>query len=413
MRILHTSDLHLGRSLYGVGRDNTFEQLLDWLADTIRLEQIDCLILAGDIFDNATPSHRMQTAYYRFLASVATQSSCRHVIVTAGNHDSASLLNAPRQLLEALNIFVVGEATRDPSEEVVLLKDPQGKPEAVVAAVPYLRERDLRSSCENETQQDKEEKIRLATAAHYRAVTDIAIKLRGTSDIPILATGHLFAADCDASDEERNLYIGSLGLISASAFPKEIDYLALGHLHKAQRLAGCETRRYSGSPLALDFSERQSAKSVCIVQNEGKLCHVRALEVPIFDTLVQITGDESTVCRELQNLIIQKEPVLCEVLHTEGTFAPDLAAKCREIVQNSSVTLVRVISQTVAKAQLSADDTVSDIEAISPEKMFELCLQKQQINGMELPEPLKKALTSAYDEILQTVRSSGESVCES
>ena len=113
----------------------------------------------------------MQRAYYRFLASVATSTDCRHVIVTGGNHDSPSLLNAPDTLLEALNITVIGQATADPADEVVLLRDAAGTPLAVVAAVPYLRERDLRTSTENETQQDKEEKIRSATAEHYRRVT--------------------------------------------------------------------------------------------------------------------------------------------------------------------------------------------------------------------------------------------------
>ena len=402
MRFLHTSDLHLGRSLYGVNRDETFEKFLVWLTETIRTESIDCLIIAGDVFDNATPSHRMQRAYYRFLASVATSTDCCHVIITGGNHDSPSLLNAPDTLLEALNITVVGQATADPADEVVLLRDEDGKPIAVVAAVPYLRERDLRTSTENETQQDKEEKIRSATAEHYRRVTQTALGLRGESDIPYIATGHLFA------DEERNLYIGSLGLIPASVFPTEIDYLALGHLHKAQRLAGDDTRRYSGSPVALDFSERRADKSVCIVETQGKACTVRQLEIPAFDTLVQITGDAASVLEELGKLVSAQEPVLCEVLHTEGNFAPDLAAKCRDAVQESVVTLVRVVSRTVAEAQLSVDDVVSDVEAISPEKMFALCLQKQEACGTEFSEELKKELTDAYDEILAIVRNEGE-----
>ena len=408
MRFLHTSDLHLGRSLYGVNRDETFEKFLVWLTETIRTESIDCLIIAGDVFDNATPSHRMQRAYYRFLASVATSTDCCHVIITGGNHDSPSLLNAPDTLLEALNITVVGQVTADPADEVVLLRDEDGKPIAVVAAVPYLRERDLRTSTENETQQHKEEKIRSATAEHYRRVTQTALELRGESDIPYIATGHLFAADGDPSDEERNLYIGSLGLIPASAFPTEIDYLALGHLHKAQRLAGDDTRRYSGSPVALDFSERRADKSVCIVETQGKACTVRTVPIPAFDTLVQITGDAASVLEELGKLVAAQEPVLCEVLHTEGIFAPDLAAKCRDAVQESVVTLVRVVSRTVAEAQLSVDDVVSDVEAISPEKMFELYLQKQEACGTEFSDELKKELTDAYDEILAIVRNEGE-----
>ena len=266
----------------------------------------------------------------------------------------------------------------------------------------------MHTSTENETQQDKEEKIRSATAEHYRRVTQTALGLRGESDIPYIATGHLFAANGDPSDEERNLYIGSLGLIPASVFPTEIDYLALGHLHKAQRLAGDDTRRYSGSPVALDFSERRADKSVCIVETQGKACTVRQLEIPAFDTLVQITGDAASVLEELGKLVSAQEPVLCEVLHTEGNFAPDLAAKCRDAVQESVVTLVRVVSRTVAEAQLSVDDVVSDVEAISPEKMFELYLQKQEACGTEFSDELKKELTDAYDEILAIVRNEGE-----
>ena len=407
MRFLHTSDLHLGRALYGVSRDETYEKLLSWLIDTIRSESVDCLILSGDVFDNATPSHRMQRAYYRFLASVATATACRHVVVTGGNHDSPTLLNAPDTLLEALNITVVGEATTDPADEAVLLKNPEGKLLAVVAAVPYLRERDLRNSVENESQQDKEEKIRSATAEHYRRAVLAAETLRGQADIPLIAMGHLFAADCDPSTEEQNLYIGSLGLIPASAFPAAIDYLALGHLHKAQRLAGNDTRRYSGSPLALDFSERNGKKSVCIVESRGRSCTVRTLDVPTFDTLVQITGNKEAINRSLTKLIAAGTPVLCEILHTEGTFAPDLAAACRDQTQGTCVTLVRVVSQTIALAQLSLEDVVSEVDAITPEKMFELCLQKQESAGTVYDSDLKKQLTDAYGEILEIVRANG------
>ena len=219
--------------------------------------------------------------------------------------------------------------------------------------------------------------------------------------------GHLFAADCDPSTEERNLYIGSLGLIPASAFPAAIDYLALGHLHKAQRLAGNDTRRYSGSPLALDFSERNGKKSVCIVESRGRSCTVRTLEVPTFDTLVQITGNKEAINRSLAELIAAGTPVLCEILHTEGTFAPDLAAACRDLTQGTCVTLVRVVSQTLARSQLSLDDIVSEVDAVTPEKMFELCLQKQESAGTVYDSDLKKQLTDAYGEILEIVRANG------
>lgn len=404
MRFLHTSDIHLGRSLYGVNRDETFEHFLEWLLQTIRSEAVDCLLIAGDVFDNATPSHRMQRAYYHFLAGVSTLSPCRHVVIIAGNHDSPTLLNAPKALLKELNITVVGQASSNPADEVILIKDPENRPAAVIAAVPYLRERDLRTSVENETQQDKENKLIAAVIDHYRAVTEKALELRADADIPFIATGHLFAADCEPLTEERDLYIGSLGQIPASAFPPEIDYLALGHLHKAQRLAQCETRRYCGSPIALDFSERQACKSVCLIDTQGKCCHARTLPVPAFDSLVRIIGNETRVKQSLQDLVVRAQPVLCEVLHTEGTFAPDLAAACRDMTQNSAVTLIRVVSLPVAQAQLNSEDLIGDVESVTPESMFALCLQKQEAGGLELTDELKQRLIAAYNEILENVR---------
>ena len=107
MKILHTSDWHLGRSLYGRKRYEEFSSFLDWLAQTIEEEKVDALLVAGDVFDNSTPSNRAQELYYRFLCRVAA-SCCRHVVVIAGNHDSPSFLNVPKELLRALNVYVVG-----------------------------------------------------------------------------------------------------------------------------------------------------------------------------------------------------------------------------------------------------------------------------------------------------------------
>ena len=141
MNLLHTSDWHLGRALYGRKRYEEFAAFLDWLADTIERERIDVLLVAGDVFDTSAPSNRAQGLYYRFLCRVAA-SSCRHVVVVAGNHDSPSFLNAPRELLKELHVHVVGSSTPDhPEDEVLVLRNAQDAPELIVCAVPYLRDR--------------------------------------------------------------------------------------------------------------------------------------------------------------------------------------------------------------------------------------------------------------------------------
>ena len=143
MKILHTSDWHIGRTLYGRRRYEEFEAFLAWLLATIEREQVAVLLVAGDVFDSSTPGIRAQELYYRFLCRVA-DSCCRHVVAIAGNHDSPSFLEAPRELLRALDVHVVGVSGDNPMDEVLVLRNQQNNPELIVCAVPYLRDRDIR-----------------------------------------------------------------------------------------------------------------------------------------------------------------------------------------------------------------------------------------------------------------------------
>ncbi|MEM5788086.1 MAG: exonuclease subunit SbcD, partial [Syntrophobacteraceae bacterium] len=137
MKILHSSDWHIGRTLYGRKRYDEHAAFLDWLGELIRKESVEVLVVAGDVFDTGAPSNRAQELYYRFLCSVAG-TTCRHVVVVAGNHDSPSFLNAPRDLLRYLNVHVVGCISGSCSDEVLVLRNPDGEEEMIVCAVPYL-----------------------------------------------------------------------------------------------------------------------------------------------------------------------------------------------------------------------------------------------------------------------------------
>ncbi|HMM60433.1 MAG TPA: exonuclease subunit SbcD, partial [Candidatus Rifleibacterium sp.] len=155
MRVLHTSDWHLGRSLETFKRYEEFESFLGWLTQTIIDRQVDALVVAGDVFDNTAPPNRAQELYYRFLAGLAG-SCCHHVIIVAGNHDSPSFLDAPREILRAISVHVIGAAGENPEDEVITLKNRlTGEPLAVVCAVPYLRDRDIRSVEAGETIEEK------------------------------------------------------------------------------------------------------------------------------------------------------------------------------------------------------------------------------------------------------------------
>ena len=273
LKILHTSDWHLGRRLYGRLRYDEFESFLQWLEDTISAQQVDILIVAGDIFDTMTPSNKAQALYYEFLGRVS-RSCCQHVIIVAGNHDSPTFLDAPSNVLKFLNVHVIGTACDDLEDEVLVLGDDDNNPHCIIAAVPYLRDRDVRSSSAGESADSKDANVIKGIRAHYNEVASIAkgkqvelIKIH-QRHIPIIATGHLFAAGGKTTDDDgvRDLYVGSLGQISADMFDKGFDYVALGHLHVPQRVGGLESIRYSGSPIAMGFGEAKQQKQVLLIQ---------------------------------------------------------------------------------------------------------------------------------------------------
>lgn len=273
LKILHTSDWHLGRRLYGRMRYSEFEAFLSWLQDTISSQKVDILIVAGDIFDTMTPSNKSQALYYEFLGKVS-KSCCQHVVIVAGNHDSPTFLDAPSHVLKFLNVHVIGTACENLDDEVLVLSDADNYPHCIIAAVPYLRDRDVRSSQAGESGQTKDANVIAGIRAHYNEVADIAkvkqVELieRHHYYIPIIATGHLFAAGGMTTDDDgvRELYVGSLGKVSADMFDDSFDYVALGHLHVPQRVGGRESIRYSGSPIAMGFGEAKQQKQVLLIQ---------------------------------------------------------------------------------------------------------------------------------------------------
>lgn len=273
LTILHTSDWHLGRRLYGRMRYEEFEAFLSWLQETISAQKVDVLIVAGDIFDTMTPSNRAQALYYEFLGKVS-KLCCEHIVIVAGNHDSPTFLDAPSQVLKFLNVHVIGTACDDLNDEVLVLDAVDGTPHCIIAAVPYLRDRDVRGSHAGESADSKDANVIKGIRAHYDEVASIAkARQEHLSDahqrhIPIIATGHLFAAGSKTTEDDgvRDLYVGSLGQVSADMFDECFDYVALGHLHVPQRVGGCEHIRYSGSPIAMGFGEAKQQKQVLLVE---------------------------------------------------------------------------------------------------------------------------------------------------
>ena len=351
LTILHTSDWHLGRRLYGRMRYEEFEAFLSWLQETISAHKVDVLIVAGDIFDTMTPSNRAQALYYEFLGKVS-KLCCEHIVIVAGNHDSPTFLDAPSKVLKFLNVHVIGTACDDLNDEVLVLDAIDGTPHCIIAAVPYLRDRDVRGSHAGESADSKDANVIKGIRAHYDEVASIAkARQEHLSDahqrhIPIIATGHLFAAGSKTTEDDgvRDLYVGSLGQISADMFDDGFDYVALGHLHVPQRVGGCEHIRYSGSPIAMGFGEAKQQKQVLLVE---------------FGEVEKSLSDESTIL-QLSNTTSKVEKVAQKAAIQTPEFMDDLFAFVEQ--EESAAINVDEKPFTQSKAmQLDSTFTTSDL----------------------------------------------------
>jgi exonuclease SbcD len=401
MKILHTSDWHIGRTLYGRKRYEEFEAFLTWLAETIQQNEIDALLVAGDVFDTNAPSNRAQELYYRFLCRVAA-SCCRHVVVVAGNHDSPSFLNAPKELLKALDVHVVGSSTESPEDEVLVLRNEQDAPELIVCAVPYLRDRDIRVAEAGESVEDKERKLIEGIRTHYAAVATLAEQKREElgADIPIVGTGHLFTAGGQTVDGDgvRELYVGSLAHVTAGIFPACFNYLALGHLHVPQKVNGLETIRYSGSPLPMGFGEAKQQKSVCQVEFHSTAASVQLIDVPIFQKLERVKGDWDGISNRILELSATDSQDWLEVIYDGTEVIGDLRERLEAAISGTQMEILRIKNNRIIDrvlGQIHEEETLDDLNV---NDVFERCLAVHDV-----PEEQRPELLRAYQETVSSL----------
>lgn len=301
-KMIHTADWHLGQKFMSRDRLEEHKVALQWLKATIEENKIDLLLVAGDIFDIQNPPNAAQKLYYEFLVGLKN-THCRHVIITGGNHDSPSMLNAPAELLKFLNIHVIGSATNPISNQILELRDSDGQLEAVVAAVPFLRDKDIRYSIPGESTEERLKRVREGIFNHYETLAKI-VENHHYRNIPLITTGHLYAKGASASADQTNIYIGDTENIRASDFPSIFDYVALGHLHREQMVERNKRIRYSGSLIPLSFSETVDPKSVSIVEfdEEGRLGKVLIERVPTSRIIRRISGTYNEIKKSLIEL---------------------------------------------------------------------------------------------------------------
>jgi exonuclease SbcD len=402
MKFLHTSDWHLGRTLYGRNRYDEFSAFLDWLSALIETERADALLVAGDVFDTSSPGSGVQELYYGFLYKVSRSKVCRHVVITAGNHDSPSFLDAPKALLRTLDVHVVGSIGNDPMDEVILLRDSKGKAEAIVCAVPHLRDRDIRTVGAGESMEEKSRKLIEGIEQHYRDVCLAAeqLRLQEGGGLPLIAMGHLFTAGGATieGDGVREIYIGSLAHVSRSVFPAGIDYLALGHLHLPQIVAGEEHLRYSGSPIPMGFGEARQEKGVVLVEFTGKERTIAKVPVPCFQPLERITGNIETITSRIFELRSAGSTAWLEIEYVGEEQPGDLRGLLEKSVKGSSLEIRRIKNSRITELTLQRLSQEDSLEELSELEVF-----NRRLDAGKIPDERRPELLQAYKEVLNAM----------
>ncbi len=379
MKILHTSDWHLGQSFMGKSRQEEHKVFLEWLLVTIEEENIDVLIVAGDIFDTGTPPNYALELYYNILIKLAN-SLCKYIVITAGNHDSIATLKAPKELLKSLNIYVI--TTGDEEENQLIDIYDKEKLQAIICAVPFLRDSTIRKSQSAQTLNDKEKALSLGIKEHYNNIYIDAKKISDT--VPLIATGHLTTVGAKSSDSEREIYIGGTLDIDSQFLGENFDYVALGHLHENQKV-GTEHIRYSGSPIPLSFSEANSQKKVNIITLNAKNIDVKEIDIPLHRTLLVFRGDLESITSELKN-ITDKESWIEIHLKDKNPF--DANREIRNLADELGLIILAIKIDKTEQSLQNNDFNVISLEELEPMELFEKRLDKDGVDDEELREEL-------------------------
>ncbi|WP_062061149.1 exonuclease SbcCD subunit D C-terminal domain-containing protein [Aquimarina longa] len=400
MKLLHTADWHLGHRLHEHSQYKEQLLFLEWLTTQIDLHKIDILLISGDIYDTGVPSTQSQKMYYDFLINLQ-QTNCSHVVITGGNHDAPGTINAPKALLQALSVHVVGKATENIEDEVLELT--VGEEQIIIAAVPYLRDQDIRRAVAGETFDQVTDRYKAALVNHYAAAATYC-KTLAKENTPIIAMGHLFAIGGSTSDSEQNIYVGTLGHIGAEDFPKTFDYVALGHLHRPQIVGDYTHIRYSGSPNILSFSEIGYDKKVIVLETQNNIIKdIEEVTVPTFRKILRVKGTIEECIAKLQEINTSADILTTwvEVVLDKNLGIRADHSEITKAVEHSNFKVLKITvkDQRTIKGLEQLIDYSQSVKELSPIEVFKKKCEEEEVDLKEHPD-----LLDAFQEIVQIVK---------
>lgn len=403
MKILHTADWHIGKILHKQDLSSDILLFFDWLIEYVQKERIDLVLVAGDIFDLANPSNRDLAIYYSTLRRLSDTGT--KVVITGGNHDSVSLLNAASYLLIPMNIIVFGGLTPEYNDHVLEILSRDGSESCAVLAVPYLRDRDLLQSVPVSESEARDRLVPAAVNRIYGSMVSYAAEKFGNK-VPVIAMGHLFMKGTFKSDSEREIHIGNLEGLDSDVLPGGITYTALGHIHKPQKVGGKSNIRYCGSPVFLDFSEREYSKMVILLEtgNDNKI-NISEVAVPKFRDMPKITGtlqEVSDQLREYKNLF--PLVAIAEVEVTEKSFEPMMHQSANELTNMEFGGHIKVIKNRISYTDRESAIQDESFGQASIKEMSPLDIFRKRLEETDLTPKEKSDLSSLYTQLLEDIK---------
>ncbi|WP_019617236.1 exonuclease subunit SbcD [Psychromonas ossibalaenae] len=400
MKILHTSDWHLGQYFMMKTREAEHFAFLNWLVEVVEKEGIEAVIVAGDIFDSASPPSYARKLYSDFIVRLQ-KSSCRHLIIVSGNHDSVAVLNESKDLLQMLNVSVLAGLSDDLNDHIISLYDENKKESALVCALPFLRANDVMKSEQGCSAEAKQMSLQQGIQQTYSSIYELAQQKNRSESLPVIATGHLTAVGCSVSESVRDIYIGTLTAFPSALFPA-FDYIALGHLHRAQKVQKSNHIRYSGSPIALSFDETKKQKKINIIEfDTDNSLTVNEMEVPVFQKMLVISGDLESVTEQLQALKreLDGESAWVEVKLQQAFYLSDVHALLSEQVLESEIEILKISSPTINENNQYQGSEKSTLDNLTPTDLFQHRLEIED----SYSEQQREQLTMLFAEVCSEV----------
>jgi len=398
MKILHTSDWHLGQYFMMKTREKEHQQFLSWLIETVNDQKVDAVIVAGDIFDSASPASYARKLYADFVVQLQ-QSYCSQLVIVSGNHDSVAVLNESKSLLNALNVAVLAGLSEDLNDHIIEIGNSKGE-KGLVCALPFLRATDVMSGEHGLSAKQKQMNLQQGIAQTYEDIYQLAKQKQTEQDQLVMATGHLTAVGCSVTESVRDIYIGTLTAFPSTLFPA-FDYIALGHLHRSQMVQKNNTVRYSGSPIPLSFDESKHQKQVVIIEADGEELTVNEYPIPCFQPLMVITGDLKQVSEQLTALVNESkdDEIWAEVKLKQAYVEMDLQSILNEIVVDSGIEILKVSSPQVNESSQWSEQQGVTLETLTPTQLFEYRLSSEE----HLSDVQQEQLTLLYKQVLADV----------